>query len=359
METHQFQLLAFLFIAYLVMKDVKDHSLFGHNTFGIDAKCRRYVEYASVDDAQALCRSLTAEDQPLLIIGSGSNLLLTGDYPATVISPETRFEAIPQVQSSSSDHVELRCWAGTVFDDVVAFAVSNGWFGMENLSLIPGEVGASAVQNIGAYGAEVKDFITKVEAVEIATGNIVEFSNGDCAYSYRQSRFKNEWRDKYLITWVTYRLQKTFTPNIDYGNIKAKLQTEGIQQPTASQLRNAIIDIRNEKLPDPKVEGNAGSFFMNPIVDRNTFDALLKDYPGMPHYHIDDSHEKIPAGWMIEMCGWKGRTVGRVGVHSKQALVLVNRGGATGAEVVALYKAIQHDVKERFGVDIHPEVNVR
>ena len=237
--------------------------------------------------------------------------------------------------------------------------VAEGLYGAENLSLIPGEVGASAVQNIGAYGAEVKDLITTVEAIEMETGRIVQFTNAQCAYAYRQSRFKRDWKDRFFITHVTYRLRRTFVPHLDYGNIKAALAEKGIVTPTPIELRQAIIDIRNAKLPDPKVEGNAGSFFMNPIVERSKFEALKDHYPDMPHYIIGNERVKIPAGWMIEQCGWKGKTLGRAGVHHKQALVLVNKGGAKGSDVLTLCHRIQGDVKAKFGIDIYPEVNIR
>ena len=215
------------------------------------------------------------------------------------------------------------------------------------------------VQNIGAYGAEAKDLIDEVEAVEISTGEVHHFKNADCAYSYRQSKFKHEWRDKYLITSVTYRLSKTYHPKLDYGNIRAALAERGIENPTAIELRQTITDIRNAKLPDPKEIGNAGSFFMNPIVPKAKYEELAALYERMPHYTIDAEHEKIPAGWMIEQCGWKGKALGPAGVYAKQALVLVNLGGASGADVVRLCETIQHDVKEKFGVEILPEVNVR
>ncbi len=346
------------------MKDLKDYSLLAHNTFGIDAKCSRFVEYASVEEAQQLVASLTEADQPLLILGGGSNLLLTGDYQGTVL--HSAIMGIEVMENSSFENQEnekgsvfLKCGSGEVFDDVVAYAVEHGYHGAENLSIIPGEVGASAVQNIGAYGVEAKDIIYKVEAVEIATGKVVNFDNADCQYSYRQSKFKHEWRDKYLVTHVIYRLSKTFTPDLDYGNIRASLAAKHIAEPTAQQLRDVIIEIRNAKLPDPKVEGNAGSFFMNPIVEKAKYDELAAQYPGMPHYTIDAKHEKIPAGWMIDQCGWKGKSLGRAGVHDKQALVLVNRGGATGEEIVKLCETIRKDVFEKFGIEIHPEVNVK
>ncbi len=239
------------------------------------------------------------------------------------------------------DWVFLNCGSGEVFDDVVAYAVEHGYHGAENLSIIPGEVGASAVQNIGAYGVEAKDIIYKVEAVEIATGRVVVFDNQDCQYSYRQSKFKHEWKDKYLVTHVIYRLQKTLRLTWIMV-ISVHLWRLSISRIlTAQQLRDVIIEIRNAKLPDPKVQGNAGSFFMNPIVEKAKYEDLAAQYPGMPHYTIDEDHEKIPAGWMIDQCGWKGKSLGRAGVHDKQALVLVNRGGATGEEIVNLCETIQ------------------
>ena len=350
------------------MKDIRDYSLLAHNTFGIDAKCKRFLEYSSVEEAQQIVAGLTAADQPLLILGGGSNLLLTGDYEGTVIHSAIKgievldnetLAAAEGENLKNPDFVFLNCGSGEVFDDVVAYAVEHGYHGAENLSIIPGEVGASAVQNIGAYGVEAKDIIYKVEAVEIATGKVVVFDNQDCQYSYRQSRFKHEWKDKYLVTHVIYRLSKHFVPDLDYGNIRTSLAAKGIENPTAQQLRDVIIEIRNAKLPDPKVQGNAGSFFMNPIVEKAKYEELAAQYPGMPHYTIDAEHEKIPAGWMIDQCGWKGKSLGRAGVHDKQALVLVNRGGATGEEIVNLCETIRKDVKQKFGIDIHPEVNVK
>lgn len=339
------------------MKDIKNYSLLAHNTFGIEARCHRFLEYSSVEEAQQIVSSLTTEDEPLLILGGGSNLLLTGDYPGTVL--HSAIKGIKVLSDKELASVFLECGSGEVFDDVVAFAVENGYHGAENLSIIPGEVGASAVQNIGAYGVEAKDIIYKVEAVEIATGKLVVFDNADCEYSYRQSKFKHEWRDKYLVTHVIYRLSRTFVPDLDYGNIRSSLEKKGIASPTAQQLREIIIEIRNAKLPDPKVQGNAGSFFMNPIVEKAKYEELASQYLGMPHYTIDAEHEKIPAGWMIDQCGWKGKSLGKAGVHDKQALVLVNRGGATGADIVRLCETIQNDVKEKFGIEIHPEVNIK
>jgi UDP-N-acetylmuramate dehydrogenase len=341
-------------IGDLTMKDIQNYSLLSHNTFGIEAKCRRYLEYTDIKEAQQVAAILRDADLPYMIIGGGSNLLLTQDYDGIVVR-----SAIKGINSSLSTlYPQLTCGSGEVWDDVVAYCVDHQLYGAENLSLIPGDVGASAVQNIGAYGAEVKDLITEVEAVEIATGDIRIFQNSECGYAYRQSRFKHEWKNRYLITHVTYLLQQAFEPHLDYGNIRAELERRGIGNPTARQLREVIIDIRNAKLPDPKVMGNAGSFFMNPIVPRAKYEQLAAQYEGMPHYTVDADHEKIPAGWMIDQCGWKGKSMGQAGVHDKQALVLVNRGGATGKEIVALCETIQRDVKEKFDIDIYPEVNI-
>lgn len=338
------------------MKDYSDYCLLSHNTFGIDVKCKRFVEYDSVEEAQQLVRSLTCSDEPLLIVGGGSNLLLTKDFPGTVIHSAVLGHAI--VGETAKGDILLRCGSGVEWDSLVALCVENGWYGVENLSLIPGEVGASAVQNIGAYGAEAKDVIESVESVCIATGEVVTFSNADCRYAYRDSKFKHEWKNKYLVTYVTYRLSKEFVPKLDYGNIRKSLADKGIENPSATELRRTIIEIRQAKLPDTKTLGNAGSFFMNPIVTRDVFERLASKYNDMPHYVIDDAHVKIPAGWMIERCGWKGRSLGRAGVHRNQALVLVNNGGATGREVLELCNRIIKDVKEVFGIEIHPEVNV-
>ena len=333
------------------MIDQENYSLLRHNTFGIDAKCKRFIEYSSVEEAQQVAEMITDADQPLLILGGGSNLLLTGDYNGTVLHSGIRF-------LEQTDECHVRCGSGFIWDDVVDYCVANNLYGAENLSIIPGEVGASAVQNIGAYGAEAKDLIECVEAVEIETGQICRFTNTECAYRYRQSKFKHAWKNRFLITAVTYKLSKTYNPKLDYGNIRVALAAKGIDNPTAMQLRETIIDIRNAKLPDPKVLGNAGSFFMNPVVSTHKYNQLAQQYVGMPHYTIDSEYEKIPAGWLIEQCGWKGKALGKAAVHNKQALVLVNCGGATGSEVVQLYKTIQHDVKQKFDIEIKPEVNI-
>lgn len=348
------------------MKDYKDYPLLPHNTFGIEARCRRFIEIETAEEAQEVIRlsGLSASSPkasqestytPLLIIGSGSNLLLTADFPGTVLH-----SAIGGIEARrEGNDVYVRVGSGIVWDELVELCVTNGWHGAENLSLIPGEVGASAVQNIGAYGAEAADIIHSVEAVRLTDGELVEIPAAECGYGYRQSRFKTAWKGQFFITHVTYRLSATFTPRLDYGNIRTELERQGIKQPTAQQVRETIITIRRQKLPDPTVEGNAGSFFMNPVVERSLFNHIAMQHSGdVPHYDIDDTHVKIPAAWLIDQCGWKGRTLGRAGVHDRQPLVLVNCGGATGADIVALCEAIRHDVSERFGIMLVPEVNI-
>ena len=336
------------------MRDLKDYSLKAHNTFGIEAKCSRFLEYETIAEAQKVAGILRESHTPYIIIGDGSNLLLTKDYEGIVVRSD-----VLGIQIADD---RMTCGSGEVFDEMIEASLMAGLYGLENLSLIPGDVGASAVQNIGAYGVEAKDYIERIEAVEIATGQVMTIPAEDCGYGYRQSKFKQEWKNRYLITHVTYRLSTDFQPHLDYGNIREALRlaygADDVSVLTAQQLRDAIIGIRNAKLPDPKVMGNAGSFFMNPIVGRGKYEQLAAQYPGMPHYEVDKDHVKIPAGWMIDQCGWKGKALGRAGVHDKQALVLVNLGGATGDEIVRLCQAIQKDVEAKFGIVIHPEVNI-
>lgn len=340
------------------MQTFTNASLLKRNTFGIDQRCDELLVYQDEADARAIALDSRLQTIPYFLLGGGSNLLLTRDFQGLVITPEKRFDV--RVEQEDAAEVVLRCWAGTTFDDVVAYAVEHGWHGLENLSLIPGECGASAVQNIGAYGVEAKDVIVNVEAVEIGTGKTVVIKAENCGYGYRQSRFKHEWKDRYVILSVSYRLSKIFAPDLDYGNIRLELERRGIAvgELTARQLRDAIMDIRRAKLPDPEVMGNAGSFFMNPIVDKPTFNRLMTAHPDLRYFEVGDGRYKIPAGWMIDQCGWKGKNLGPAGVYDRQALVLVNRGGAKGADIVALMHAVQADVKERFGLDLCPEVNV-
>ena len=319
------------------------------NTFGIDVTAARFLEYGSEDEL----RELIAAGQvvaPWLHIGGGSNLLFIKDYEGTVL--HSRIGGL-EVTSEDEEHVLVRVGAGVVWDDFVAYCVERHWYGAENLSLIPGEVGASAVQNIGAYGVEVKDLITSVETVNIH-GEERVYAVDECGYAYRDSIFKRPENKSVFVTYVCFRLSKEERYTLDYGTIRQEL--EKYPELTLPVLRKVIIDIRQSKLPDPKVLGNAGSFFMNPIVPRRQFESLQREYPDMPHYDVDAGRVKIPAAWMIDRCGWKGKALGPAAVHGRQALVLVNSGGATGADIVALSDAVRASVREKFGIDIHPEV---
>ncbi|SHJ36671.1 UDP-N-acetylmuramate dehydrogenase [Bacteroides stercorirosoris] len=319
------------------------------NTFGLDVEAAVFLEYDSVEKLEELIAAGRITS-PYLHIGGGSNLLFTGDYEGVIL--HSRIGGI-EVTTEDKETVRVRVGAGVVWDDFVAYCVEHGWYGTENLSLIPGEVGASAVQNIGAYGVEVKDLISSVETVNIQGVKRV-FQVDECGYSYRNSIFKRPEMKQVFVTYVCFRLSKKEHYTLDYGTIRQELEDCPVDLKT---LRRVIIRIRESKLPDPKVLGNAGSFFMNPVVPRGVFEALQKQYPQMPFYELDADRIKIPAGWMIDRCGWKGKSLGPAAVHDKQALVLVNRGGATGADIVALSDAVRASVREKFGIDIHPEVN--
>ena len=323
-----------------------------HNTFGMDVKAYLFVEYESVEELRSVLSDKKRMAGDWLHIGGGSNLLFKGDYAGTILHSAVRGY---EVVAENEREIEVRAGAGEVWDDFVAYTVRNGWYGAENPSLIPGEVGASAVQNIGAYGVEAKDLIVSVETLEVETGRERLFTREECRYAYRESIFKKELKGKYIVTHVTYRLSRQPVFHLEYGNVRGELEKQG-REVTLENVREVIIAVREAKLPDPRVQGNAGSFFMNPIVPRKQFDMLQQQYPDMPHYEVDGSRVKIPAAWMIDRCGWKGKQIGRAGVHSRQALVLVNCGGATGEEVISLAMQIQQSVFQKFGVAISPEV---
>ena len=335
------------------MTEYTDYSLLPHNTFRMDVKAARFMEYSSEEELTAFLASggLTS---PYLHIGGGSNLLFLSDYPGLVLHSSVKGV---ETAAETDERAELRVGSGVVWDDFVAYTVEKGFYGAENLSLIPGEVGASAVQNIGAYGVEVKDLVVSVDAVEAATGKKRRFTREECRYAYRDSIFKKELKGRYFVTYVTYRLSKLPVFHLDYGNVRAELEKDGME-PTLANVRRVIAAIRSNKLPDPKVTGNAGSFFMNPVVSQEQFDRLQAEYSEMPSYRLDGNRVKIPAGWLIERCGWKGKALGPAAVHDRQALVLVNRGGATGRDVLRLADEVARSVKERFGIEISPEVNL-
>lgn len=335
------------------MKEILNCPMVGKNTFGMDVKADRWIEYSSQEE---LCELLLHKERwsfPLLHIGAGSNLLFSGDFKGTVL--HSGIKGI-ELAAEDENYVWARVGAGVVWDDFVAYAVDHEWYGAENLSYIPGEVGASAVQNIGAYGAEAKDLIDTVETVEIATAKVKVFRNEECGYAYRESVFKKDLKGKFVVTHVTYKLSKHPVFNLEYGNIRTRLEKAG-KEVSLRLVRDVIIEVRKEKLPDPAVQGNAGSFFMNPVIAKEQFQELLVKYPDMPHYVVDENRMKVPAGWLIERSGWKGKALGRAAVHDKQALVLVNLGGASGREVMDLARAVVDTVRDLFGIELHPEVN--
>ncbi len=330
----------------------ENYPLLGHNTFGIDVKADSFVEYTSEEGLLSLIAGGEIKE-PHLHIGSGSNLLFTKDFNGTVLH-----SAIKGIESteSSDEYETLTVGAGVVWDDFVDYCVSRGLYGAENLSLIPGEVGSAAVQNIGAYGAEVSDIITAVHTISMDGVRRV-FTRNECEYSYRHSIFKRSDMKRVFVTKVEMRLCKRGTLKLDYGALRSELEKLG-GEPTLRQVRDTIIDIRRRKLPDPAEIGNAGSFFINPTATAEWYEAAKERFPDMPCYRLPDGNVKIPAGWLIEQCGWKGKALGRAGVYSKQALVLINLGDATGDEIVKLSDTVRKAVAEKFGIEINPEVNI-
>ncbi len=317
------------------MKVYENISLKPYNTFGIDVKARRLVVVEPGDDVPPL-------DGEVLVIGAGSNMVFTKDYDGTVITLSNTFHLSPL-----TSHL-VTVWGGMVMDDLIQWTLDHGLYGLENLSAIPGTVGASAVQNVGAYGAEAKDFIESVEAYDLMKRRQCTFCNADCQFAYRDSLFKHH-PGRYLILRVTYRMSKKFVPNLSYKAL------EGLPHATAQQLREAITEVRWSKLPRPEEHGSAGSFFKNPVVDESTYLCLKAEHPDMPDAHRSDNGYKLSAGWLIDKAGWKGRTQGRAGVWPKNALVLYNADGCSGDEVRALAAAIQQDVKQKFVVALDPE----
>ena len=324
-------------------------SLADRNTFGMDVRADSLIDWASTDELKNVLHDI---EKPVLMIGGGSNLLFMGDFRGTVL--HSAISSI-EVIGSTSDHVHVRVGAGVIWDDFVAWCSINGYWGVENLSAIPGEVGASAVQNIGAYGVEAKDVIDTVQTICLADGSERDFTNAECKYAYRQSIFKNELKGQYAVTYVLFTLSKVPQPKLGYGAIAQEVERLG--GPTLENIRKAVIAIRDSKLPDPKVLGNAGSFFMNPVISEQEFNIIRSNYPDVPSYPAPDGMIKVPAGWLIEKTGWKGRSLGPAAVYEKQALVLVNKGGATGADIKHLADTIIKDVKEKFGITLSTEVN--
>lgn len=330
------------------MKRIENCPLREYNTFGIDATADLLLEFASEDE---LRDALKCSVKPLLVVGGGSNLLFLNDFHGTVLH-----SAIGgmEIVRENQEEVLVKVGSGVVWDDFVNYCVEHGWWGAENLSAIPGEVGASAVQNIGAYGAEAKDIIAEVRALSVYDGKPRTFSTDECRYGYRDSIFKNELKGQYVMTYVTYRLHKTDNPNVGYGSLKQAVEQLG--GASLQNIRKAVMQTRASKLPDPRVLGNAGSFFMNPVISEECFKAIESEYPDVPSYPAGNGWRKVPAGWLIEKCGWKGRALGPAAVHDRQALVLVNRGGAEGADIKALADAVITDVESRFNITLRTEV---
>lgn len=334
-----------------MIKQYTDVSLLKRNTFGIEAKAARLVEFSSVDAlVDFLAGGFSGKS---LVIGGGSNLLFVDDFDGTVFH-STIMDI--DVVGESADDVLLRVGSGVNWDALVAYTVEKGWCGLENLSLIPGEVGASAVQNVGAYGVEAGDLIEKVETVRIADAVACSFTKADCDFAYRHSIFKAAEKGRHIVTYVTYRLHKSACFKLSYGNLKDKVEELG--GATLANVRRAVCEIREAKLPNPEQVGSAGSFFMNPIVDAAKAAVLKEVYPAMPQYALADGSVKLSAGWLIEQCGWKQTPHEHVGVYRHQALVVVNLGGATGREVLDFAQAVVASVKEKFGVCLNMEVNV-
>lgn len=327
------------------------------NTFGISAKANEFICLETQEEAIKFFKENELKDKNFLILGGGSNLLLTKDFEGIVI--QNKILGIEKTEENEN-HVLLQVGAGEDWHQFVLYCVNKNYAGLENLSLIPGRVGASPMQNIGAYGVEVKDLITKVVAIEIATGELKEFTNAACNFDYRSSIFKTSHKGKYFITAVYFQLHKSPNFNTAYGAIKQQLEKDGVADTDLSikAISNAVIAIRQSKLPDPSKLGNSGSFFKNPIVNERVFHQLKKRFKSMPAYQLPEGGYKLAAGWLIEKAGWKGFREGDYGVHKNQALVLVNYGKATGKEIFDLSERIVYSVNKKFSVTLEREVNI-
>ena len=326
-----------------------------YNSFGFDAIAKYFVEINTIDDLQTLIQSGVLQKHKTLILSEGNNILFQKDvFDGLVVYINTKGI---EILRENENEVVVRAQAGEDWPDFVRFCVGKGWHGVENLAHIPGKVGAAPVQNIGAYGMELKDSFLQCEAINMATGETKVFNKAECHFGYRESIFKGELKGRYVITTVDFLLKKEAPLHLEYGNIKAYLEQNGIENPTLQQLHDAICAIRDAKLPDVKQIGSAGSFFKNPVISIEQFEALQQQYPSIPHYPDTEGMVKVPAGWLIEQAGWKGWRDEHVGVYNKQALVLVHYGGGKGQDIVELAHKIQDSVEKKFGISISPEVN--
>jgi len=337
------------------MNIIENYPLLKLNTFGIDIKAKYFTSINTINELIEVTKTNVFKDLELLILGGGSNILFTKDFDGLVILNNIKGkEIIDQNQQS----IFLKIGAGENWHELVMYCVDNGWGGIENLSLIPGNTGTAPMQNIGAYGVEIKETFIELEALEISSGKIVKFNNSDCEFGYRESVFKNKMKNQYIILNITLELKKNPVLNINYGDVKAILESQNIKNPAIKEVSNAIISIRQSKLPDPKKIGNSGSFFKNPIVSLNQREQIKKKYPNVVNYEINENEFKIAAGWLIERAGWKGKKFNNYGIHEKQALVLVNYGLANGMEIFELSEKIILDIKDKFGITLEREVNI-
>lgn len=337
------------------MNIIENNPLLKLNTFGLDVKAKYFTSINTINELIEVTKTNVFKDLELLILGGGSNILFTKDFDGLVILNNIKGKEIIEQNQQS---IFLKIGAGENWHELVMYCVDNGWGGIENLSLIPGNTGTAPMQNIGAYGVEIKETFVELEALEISSGKIVKFNNSDCEFGYRESVFKNKMKNQYIILNITLELKKNPVLNINYGDVKAILESQNIKNPDIKEVSNAIISIRQSKLPDPKKIGNSGSFFKNPIVSLNLLELIKKKYPNVVNYEINENEFKIAAGWLIERAGWKGKKFNNYGVHEKQALVLVNYGLANGMEIFELSEKIILDIKDKFGIKLEREVNI-
>lgn len=336
------------------MQILSSFSLKNYNTFGIDAKANRFVSIQSIAELKSVLEGNKTDEK--LILGGGSNMLLTQDVNKLVI--HINLKGI-EISKQDDAHVWIKAASGENWHEFVLWCIEQNFGGIENMSLIPGNIGSAPIQNIGAYGVELKDTFESCEALFIENLEIKSFSKNDCHFGYRESVFKNELKDKCIITSVTLKLTKNkHVLHTEYGSIHEEILKSNITNPTIKDVSNAVIAIRKSKLPDPKELGNSGSFFKNPIISKKHFDSIQPNFPNMPHYTVSDTEIKVPAGWLIEQAGYKGKRIGDAGVHKNQALVLVNYGTATGKEIIDLAKEIQKTILDKFTIAIETEVNI-
>lgn len=325
------------------------------NTFGIDVSAGLFTSVQTTEHVQELVLSSSFQTNKRLIIGGGSNILFTTNFNGLVVKNEIKGR---EIVSEDSNHFVVRAGAGENWHSFVSWCVDKGYAGLENLSLIPGCVGASPMQNIGAYGVEMKDVFHSLEAISTEDGTRKEFTPTECSFGYRESVFKNKEKDRWIIVSVNFKLNKRPVFLTNYGAIEAELERMGVEHLTIRAIANAVINIRKSKLPDPKVLGNAGSFFKNPVIELEHFNTLKLKYPSMPSFPVSERAVKVPAGWLIETAGWKGKKIGDCGVHAHQALVLVNYGGSRGSEILELSTMIMGDISEKFQIQLEREVNI-